>query len=69
MVTPEEEDAAGRDASIGPWILGGVMALLGLVGLFVASRAEDDVFYGTGLALFLFGVLFIFGLIHRHVGR
>ena len=58
-----------RDEGIGSWILGGAMALFGLLGLFLASAAQDDVIYGTGLALFLFGVLFIFGLIHRHVGR
>ena len=58
-----------RDEGIGPWILGGAMALFSLLGLFLASAAQDDVIYGTGLALFLFGVLFIFGLIHRHVGR
>jgi hypothetical protein len=58
-----------RDDTIGPWILGGVMALLSLFGLFLASAAEDRVFYGTGLALFVFGVLFVFGLIHRHAGR
>lgn len=55
--------------TIGPWVLGGVMALLSLLGLVLASAAEDTVFYGTGLALFVFGVLFIFGLIHRYVGR
>lgn len=55
--------------SIGPWILGGIMALLSLFGLAIASAAEDRVFYGTGLALFVFGVLFIFGLIRRYVGR
>jgi hypothetical protein len=46
-----------------------MMALLSLCGLFLASAAEDHVFYATGLALFAFGVLFIFGLIHKHVGR
>lgn len=54
---------------VGPWVLGGVMALLALLGLALASRAEDNVFYGTGLGLFVFGVLFIFFLIHRNVGR
>lgn len=54
---------------IGAWVLGGVMALLALLGLGLASHAEDDVFYGTGLGLFAFGVLFIFFLIHRNVGR
>jgi hypothetical protein len=52
---------------VGPWVLGGVMALVALLGL--ASRAHDDVLYGTGLGLFAFGVLFIFFLIHRNVGR
>ena len=35
---------------VGPWVLGGVMALVALLGLGLASGAADDVFYGTGLA-------------------
>jgi hypothetical protein len=58
-----------QEDTVGPWILGTAMGLLGLLGLALASAAEDTVFYGTGLALFLFGVLFVFGLIHRRVGR
>lgn len=54
---------------VAPWVLGGVSALLALLGLGLASRAEDDVLYGTGLGLFGFCVLFIFYLIHRNVGR
>ena len=50
-------------------VLGGVMGVLALLGLFVASGAEDDVFYFTGLGLFVFCVLFIFGMIHQQVGR
>jgi hypothetical protein len=50
-------------------LLGGVMGVLALLGLFVASGAEDDVFYFTGLGLFVFCVLFIFGMIHQQVGR
>jgi hypothetical protein len=57
------------EGNVGIWILGAVMGVLALIGLGLASAAHDQVFYGTGLALFLFGVLFIFGLIHRHVGR
>jgi hypothetical protein len=60
---------AAMMSDVGPWVLGGVMALVALVGLGLASRAHDDVFYGTGLGLFAFGVLFIFFLIHRNVGR
>jgi hypothetical protein len=58
-----------QDDTTGPWVLGTIMGLLSLIGLALASAAEDTVFYGTGLALFVFGVLFIFGLIHRHVGH
>lgn len=61
-------DRAMND-EVGPWVLGGLMALLALLGLGIASRAEDDVLYGTGLGVFVFGVLFIFYLIHRNVGR
>jgi hypothetical protein len=58
-----------QDDNLGAWGLGIAMALLSLLGLAMASAATDRIFYGTGFALFLFGVLFIFGLIHRHVGR
>ena len=54
---------------VAPWVLGGVLVLLALLGLGLASRAEDEVLYGTGLGLFVFCVLFIFYLIHRNVGR
>lgn len=56
-------------SDVGPWVLGGVMALLALFGLGLASRAQDDVLYGTGLGLFVCCVLSIFYLIHRYVGR
>ena len=58
-----------NDDATGSWVLGAVMGLLSLVGLLMASRAVDTIFYGTGLALFVFCVLFIFVLIHRNVGR
>jgi hypothetical protein len=50
------------------WGLGVVMAVLALLGLVMASGAEDGVFYGTGLGLFLFGILFIFFQIKQNVG-
>jgi hypothetical protein len=54
---------------MGSFVLGGVMGVLGVFGLALASAAKDDVFYGTGLALFVFCVLFIFVMIHRHTGH
>lgn len=50
------------------WIVGGLLALLGIVGLFLSSRAEDQIFYYTGLAFFGFAVLLIFRLIAEHTG-
>lgn len=51
------------------WIVGGLMAILGLLGLFLASRAVDPVIYWTGLGVFAFAVLFCYYLIGRNVGR
>jgi ABC-type multidrug transport system permease subunit len=58
-----------NDSGIGSLVLGVVMAVLSLFGLAMASGAKDDVFYGTGLGLFVFCVLFIFVLIHQRVGH
>lgn len=55
-------------SDIGSWILGAVMAVLSLLGLIMASQAQDDAFYFTGLLFFVFGVLFIFALIKRCTG-
>jgi ABC-type spermidine/putrescine transport system permease subunit II len=59
----QEKDAMGS------FVLGGIVGVIGLVGLFVAAGAQDGVFYATGLGLFVFCVLFIFVMIHRQVGR
>ena len=58
-----------HDNGMGSLILGAVMAVLSLFGLAMASNAKDDVFYGTGLGLFLFCVAFIFVLIHKRTGH
>ena len=50
-------------------IVGLLMALLGLVGLILASGAMDDAISVFGLSLFGFAVLFIFGLLRRHFDR
>jgi len=51
------------------WIVGGLMSILGLLALFMASRAVDPVIYWTGLGVFVFAVLFCFFLIGRNVGK
>lgn len=45
------------------WIMGGVSAILGILGLFLAARASDVGIYAFGLLLFVFAVLFVFSRI------
>ena len=47
------------------WVLGGCMAFLCLLGLFIASRGGDTSLYWAGLLLFAIGVFTIFQLIRR----
>ena len=51
------------EGSDGKWVFGAVMGAIGVLGLFMASRAADQTFYWTGLVFFVFGVIAIFGLI------
>jgi hypothetical protein len=59
---------ANREVTMGAWVLGAALGLISLLGLFMASRATDTIFYGTGLAFTGVGVILIFYLIHRRTG-
>jgi hypothetical protein len=50
---------------IGRWITNGIVGVIGILGLFVASRATDDIFYAMGLIVFVIAVAFIFYSIRR----
>jgi hypothetical protein len=50
---------------VSTWLVGIMVAAIGLVGLVLASRAEDGPLALFGGALFVFAVLFEFGLIRR----
>jgi hypothetical protein len=52
----------------GRWVFGALMTLLAIYGLFAAANARDTGFYIFGLAMFLFGVLFVFSLIGKYTG-
>ena len=54
---------------MGNVILGAAMGSLGLLGLIMASRAQDDGIYITGMIVFLFGVCFVFAMIKRTYDR
>lgn len=47
-------------------IVGLMMAAFGLIGLFMAARANDDEIYVFGLSLLAFAICFNFGLLKRH---
>jgi hypothetical protein len=54
-----ENDLAGN------YVLSGAVAVMGLVGLFVAARAGHGMTYYGGLTFFAFAVLFVFLMIKR----
>ena len=52
-----------------PWIAGGVISLIGIVGLFLSAEAADGGIYLFGLALFAFAVIYVFWQIKRAFDR
>lgn len=46
--------------TVGPWLLGGAMSLIGLFGLYLAARAVDSTIYFAGIAVSITCVLFVF---------
>jgi FtsH-binding integral membrane protein len=52
-------------SAVATWFVGAAVAAIGLVGLFLASRAADPAVTLFGLMLFAFATLFDFGLIRR----
>ena len=52
-------------SAVATWLVGAAVAAIGLVGLYLASRAADPAVTLFGLMLFAFATLFDFGLIRR----
>jgi hypothetical protein len=52
-------------SALASWLVGAAVAAVGLLGLFLASRALDPALMLFGLMLFAFAILFDFGLIRR----
>ena len=55
--------------SLSDWILGAVTAVLGVIGLYVAAHAHDEVGYYGGLLFFVFAVGLIFLQLKRGFDR
>lgn len=52
---------------MGKFIFGAAMIVIAILGLFMASRAEDPIYYFQGMLMFGFGVAFTFYLISSTV--
>jgi hypothetical protein len=57
------------ESNMSDLVVGLMMAVFGLIGLFLAAGAADAEMYVFGLALSGFAVVFDFGLIKRHHDR
>lgn len=55
-------------AHLDRWIIGFMVAAVGVAGLYVASQARDDVMYLTGILVFIAAVLFNFFQIKKVCG-
>jgi hypothetical protein len=51
------------------WIVGGLVGILGLIGLFVAAHAHGEAFYWAGIALFVFAAGFVMATIKTGFDR
>lgn len=56
-------------AGAGPWVMGGLVVLVGFFGLFAASRAVDTAFSIGGWVLFLVCLTYIFAQVKGHFDR
>jgi predicted exporter len=54
---------------MGGWIVGVVMALVAILGLFLASGAQDGTMEWVGMLLAIFGVGYCYALIVNNTGR
>jgi phosphotransferase system glucose/maltose/N-acetylglucosamine-specific IIC component len=52
-------------SNIGRWVTNGIIGFIGILGLFVASRASDTTFYALGLIVFAIAVAAIFYAIRK----
>jgi hypothetical protein len=57
------------DSNVSDLVVGLMMAVFGLIGLFLVAGAMDIEMYVFGIALSGFALCFDFGLIKRHYDR
>jgi hypothetical protein len=63
------EGEVQMESDVGDLIVGLMMAVFGLIGLFLVSGAADAEMYVFGISLSVFAVCFDFGLMKQHFDR
>ncbi len=56
-------------ANVGKWIVGGILSLLGVIGLFLAANAKDNGIYLFGFAIAAFAIFYVFAAIKESYDR
>ena len=56
-------------ANTGKWVVGGVVSLLGVIGLFLAANAKDNGIYLFGFAIAAFAIFYVFAAIKQSYDR
>lgn len=54
---------------VGRWVVCFMVAVIGVYGLFVASRAHEEITYAIGIVLFIASVVFNFRQIKRAIDK
>jgi hypothetical protein len=50
---------------VGKWIAGGLAAVVGILGLFLAAQSGEPTLYWVGLGLFVFMFFYIMNMVRR----
>jgi hypothetical protein len=67
--SPRRPGEVQMESNVSDIVVGLMMAVFGLIGLFLIAGAADAEMYVFGFSLSGFAVCFIFGLIRRHYDR
>lgn len=59
----------GVSEMVGRWVLGGVVGIVGLIGLFLAATVHEPGFYAFGLLIFAGAVVYLFRMIKQVYDR
>jgi len=62
---PEGEITGMQLHSLGNWLVGGFATVMGLLGLFISSRAQDTFIYSIGIVVAVGCSLFVLNMVKQ----